>query len=40
MGQEVSVTCPVCKNKKANYKDIFEAEGRWPIFCLNKGLKK
>ena len=30
MGQEISVTCPVCKMDKATYKDIFEAEGRWP----------
>lgn len=29
MGQEVSVSCPVCKTKKAVYKDKFEAE------CLN-----
>ncbi len=31
MGQEVSVMCPVCKSKKATYKDVFEAEGMWPL---------
>ena len=25
MGQEVSVNCPVCKEKKATYKDVFKA---------------
>ena len=29
MGQEVSVTCPVCKIKESVYKDVFKAE------CLN-----
>ena len=36
MGQEVSVTCPVCKTNRATYKDIFEAEGIWPM--KNYGL--
>ncbi len=26
MGQEYSVTCPVCKKKDSVYKDVFEAE--------------
>ena len=25
MGQQVSITCPVCKERKATYKDVFKA---------------
>ena len=25
MGQEVSINCPVCKERKATYKDVFKA---------------